>query len=237
MKKMLAMLLAALLLFASCALAEGAFTNKPIDDADYALGTTFGALRKEMRIPGISFDYVPHSPRFLADVNPYMASWLGESQTPLCFSVTGMQPQKVGGFEGQPELRYIYPAPGAPENDAQLYGVAYRFYDWDVDVKTACEKLTVKLKKEYGEPYYEGKVISEALGEPEFPASSLEGYYQSEEGMNPSYKVWRSSANGCMAVLKYYEEGSMRRLELVYADEKADALLGVGVRDDNLTGL
>ena len=235
MKKMLAALLAALLLFASCALAEGPMTKKPIVAQEYTWKATFGEMRKKQQMYGMDFRYSPYSPRLLADVNSYIASWLGESASaPKCFEVRIPQTCDVGGFEAEPSLWFVYPQPGAKDNDAQLYAVEYRFYDWDGDVSRVFDKLGAKYEKQYGEPYYEGSVISEALGELPLSFSQLEGYYQNEADVSPRYKVWRSSENGSFLALKLYRQGRTF-MSMVVADESAEALFAE--KSSSLSGL
>lgn len=241
MKKGFALLFAAMLVFgAAGVLADGTMTDKPISFAEFVFGDTFGSIRKQQKIDYIMFDYYPTSPRVLADVNEYAVSWFSEeSEEPRCFTASIMESRNAAGHEAQMELRFAYPESGAPENDAVFYAGAYSFYVWDDRISSVHYDLSEKLKKLYGEPYYEGKKISEALGDFPLSEEQLELYAEEEETCDPTYTVWKSSANGGMLVMKYYSQFEQYFLRLIYADESAEALFaGDSTNDgDSMQGL
>lgn len=241
MKKIFAALLAAVLLLgAACALAEGTMTDKPINFAEFTFGDTFGNIRKQIKMDSISFEYYPISPRMLADVNEYAVSWFSdESSEALGFQAYIREQRDVAGHEAQMNLRFVYPESGAADNDAVFYAGCYSFYEWNEKVSEVWNDLNEKLKKLYGEPFYEGNKVSEALGTLPLEESQLTMYEEEEANASPTYTIWKSSANGGMVVLKYYTQFDSQYLELIYVDENAEALFASENADtsDSMQGL
>ena len=241
MKRIFAALLAAVLLLgAACALAEGTMTDKPINFAEFTFGDTFGSIRKQLQIDSIWFEYYPVSPRMLADANSYVVSWFNdESSEAVGFRAALRELRNVAGHETQTELHFVYPESGSADNDAVFYAGSYSFYDWDGRVSKVWYDLNEKLKKLYGEPFYEGNKVSDALGALPLDESQMETYEEEETASSPSYTIWKSSANGGMVVLKYYTQYDSQYLKLIYVDENAEALFACENADtsDSMQGL
>ena len=235
MKKFLAALLAlALMLPCALAAAEGVMTDKPISFADFYFGDTFGSIRRDIKVASIDFKYGAYTSRCLADAIDSLPDFSRHNDTVApCFKVREEGQRIVAGHTAGAFLWFAYSADEhlwfsssnnlTDENSAVLYGGEYEFETHD-NPDSVFADLKSKLIQLYGEPYYIGGDISEALGQ--VTVDDTERYKGDIEKMQAQYVVWKSSFNGALVVLKnYLMDGRWPQVRLAYISTTADEVL------------
>ena len=206
MKRFLSVLLCMTLMLTSVTgFASGAETNKPIAFANFDFGKTFNEIRRENPFRSIDFKYGRYSARFLADA----LERVSEEESMLnmgvafCFAADLKGEDNVAGHTANRTLWFVYPNQDGVlvqnEGEAIFYAGEYSFFTNDQE---QFDDLKEKLKLVYGEPFYEGAEIKNALGDLPNKAAISNWYSQDIFKYSATHVVWKSSANGAMVVLK-----------------------------------
>lgn len=233
MKKFLAMLLILLsVLPVSLASADGAMTDKSISFAEFTFGDTFGNIRKNAKPYIMEFKYGAYDSRCIADAIETLPDNYndGQASVPYCFVSRERGRRKVAGQEASVNMWFAYTQlDHFDENSAIFYAGEYEFEIKD-DADGLFSNLKGKLSQVYGEPFYVGFDISEAMGEPGI--SEIERYMNDSILNLPEYAVWKSSANNAVVVLKKFSENGHRdRVKLAYISDVADEIFAQFVAD------
>ena len=238
MKKLIALCLTAVMLLMTCAaLAEGPLTEKPINFGKYTLGQlTLQELKENALIDEIDYvrGYLPIS-RVFGDVRSFFASAYSLYEpiaTHLVVDLYENDPAKVAGYDNfTQDFYFLFPLENGhfvnDDDRAVLFAGYYQFYTWDMDANAVFEDLKGKLTSTYGEPWMETKTADDIWG-PLEATEDIKYYLESEDyaesRYDPSYVVWKSSANGCMAILRL-EKSSWDddySVSIVYVDPSMD---------------
>ena len=240
MKKGFALVLAAVLLLLACsALAEGPMTDKEIKFGSFTLGTsTFADLKASASISSINYWYnTAFTTRAVADarndIPRNINRYDGRAATAINVSLQQYEPVKVAGYDNVFQTFFFhFPIENGSysqdDSKAVLMVGEYSFNTWNMDANTIFEDLKGKLTKTYGEPWLDTKDADEIWGELVIP-DNMSWYLEDEsykvEKYDPTYVVWKSSANGAMLVLRksttpWNEQYSV---EIFYMDSSRDA--------------
>lgn len=230
MKKLLAWMLALMmLLLSSVAFAAGEESSKAISFSGYEFGATFGEIRSIKRLTSLDYKYGPYNACTLADAFSYMLDRSGsisDGEVPSCFFARLKENQLVGGHKAETKLWCVFPvldgAVQLSESDAIFYAGEYAFSSWENNLPSTHADLKKKLTTLYGTPYYAGADLKEAMGVPSMPDDVLDNYNGDVAKAELDYTVWKSQANGGMAVLCLWTINGEQSLKLVYLSNKAD---------------
>ena len=210
-KRFLSVLLCLVVMLTSVTgFASGVETSKPITFAGFEFGKTFDEIRSENLIATIDFKYGRYSARFLADALSRVSeeASMRNMGTAYCFTARLKEGSKVGGYDADLTLWFVYPQQDGVliqnEGEAVFYAGEYSFFS---NEQAQYDDLKEKLELVYGEPFFEGAELKNALGD--LPnQDAVSGWYSSDIFQySVTHTVWKSSANNAMVVLK-------RRLQL-----------------------
>lgn len=226
MKKFVALLLCLVLLCSASALAEN-LTDKPINFAEFTFGQTLQQVRSSVWVESLSFSKRILPTRMIGDINRDWSGILYEDTSDTVRISARLPEREIAGHRGSVELHFTFPGASRADNDAVLYAGIYSFYE---NAAGTFEDLKTKLTKLYGEPWKLATSSDEIWGPMEFSENDEwrknEWTNARQRMQNTQYVVWKSSANGGMMVLKYFnEEGSWERSELCYLWPEADQYL------------
>jgi hypothetical protein len=240
MKKGFALVLAAVLVLLACsALAEGPMTEKEIKYGSFTLGTsTFADLKASASISNISYTYYnAFTTRTIADarndIPRNILRYDGRAAAGMSVYLQQFEPVKVAGYDNVSQTFYFhFPIENGSysqdDSKAVLMVGSYRFDTWNMDASTVFEDLKGKLTKTYGEPWLDTKDADEIWGELVIPDGM--NWFQEDENYkvekyDPTYVVWKSSANGAMLVLRKSKTpwDEQYSVEIFYMDPSRDA--------------
>ena len=226
MKKYLSMLLIlAMLLPCTLAAADGAMTDKAVNFAEFTFGDTFGNIRKNVKIGSLDFKYGAYTSRCLADAIDNLPDYSSRNENIApCFKLREEGMRKVAGHDAGAYLWFAYSGNElTDENNAVFYAGEYEFQT-NGDPIGVFADLKAKLTQLYGEPFYAGINISDAMGEA--GVADIDRYNSNIEEMQPEFAVWKSSVNNTVVVLKnYVQYGDWAQVKLTYISTLADAVL------------
>ena len=236
MKRILAVLAAAVLLCSGAALAD---TEKEILFSGTAFGETLEQhLQRGTEVADIQFCNTPQPTRFIVDPAAAMIRWMGGFQEGCagCFEagVSMYGPENIGGHNAKRRMWYYYPT---AEDYAQMnlkngifYGGTYVF-EGDPDPAATFEDLKEKLTTIYGKPSAEGADADAIWGPVSLPEDidrdrAEESLAEGRRQFSVSYVFWRSRANGAELVLARIGDPNMGEyVSLYYVDPKYDAVI------------
>ena len=226
MKKLLSLLLIlAMLLPCTPAAADGAMTDKAINFAEFAFGDTFGNIRKNVKIGSLDFKYGAYTSRCLADAIDNLPEYSSRNENIApCFKLREEGMRKVAGHDAGAYLWFAYSGTDlTDESSAIFYAGEYEFQTND-NPDGVFADLKAKLTQLYGEPFYAGNNISDAMGEA--GVADIDRYNSDIEKMQPEYAVWKSPVNNAVVILKNcLQYGSWPQVKLTYISALADAAL------------
>ncbi len=224
MKKLLALILSVVLLCSvSTAMAEN-LTDKPINFAEFTFGQTLGQVRATIWVESISFFKRIKPTRILSDICRDFDGILYDELGDSAYISVRLPEREIAGHRGSVEMYFTYPSTSRADNDAVLYAGVYNFFE---HADSTFNDLKTKLTTLYGAPWAEGSNAADIFGAFTFDEDQQ---WRRDEWSNltarmqdAQYVVWKSSANGGMMVLKYYNEnGDWARAELCYLWPEAD---------------
>lgn len=224
MKKLLALVLSLMLLCsASAAMAEN-LTDKSISFAEFTFGQSLEQVRATTWVEQIFFSKRIKPTRILADVCRDFDGILYDDLGDATYLSIRLPEREIAGHRGSVEMYFTYPDASRADNDAIFYAGIYQFYD---QAEGTFNDLKTKLTTLYGTPWAEDTNAADIFGAFEFDE---EQQWRRDEWNNhqsrmqgTQYVVWKSSANGGMMVLKFFNEnGDWARAELCYLWPEAD---------------